>query len=207
MAKKAHILYQDKRDHLPGDKVVNWKDSADCAKNFLRRKGFAVSSKSFGFPSTLESLLSSLFPDKADLMIWYSHGGWDGPSVFHDPTTQYVSQVSPSEPEEWVQLMSYFKWQLNPHGIFVAHSCHSAGSDRLEKKYKPDESGKIWVRDVAKYMEVYAVGQAGSAGAAHLVTVNSLLEFALTGNAKGYPFHAYAPGGVRITKPSEWPRV
>ena len=107
--------------------------------------------------------------------------------------------------------MTYFKQQMKPKGFFVAHACHSAGSDSWEKrqdarKKRPKEQ-RVWVRDIAKHMNVHSFGQAGFAGAANISTVKALLQFALTGKAKGYPFRAYAPGGVQMTKASVWPRL
>jgi hypothetical protein len=48
-------------------------------------------------------------------------------------------------------------------------------------------------------MNLYAVGQAGSAGAANLQTVKALLEYAVLGTRHhGYPFRAFAPGGAPV---------
>jgi hypothetical protein len=99
---------------------------------------------------------------------------------------------------------------MKPKGLFVAHACHAAGSDSREMKQdarhgRPKES-RIWIRDVAKSMNVYTFGQAGFAGAANTNTVRALLEYTLTGNKRGYPFRAYAPGGLQMFKSSDWPR-
>lgn len=196
----AGILYQDK-----------FKDSARYAMSYLKSKDLSVLSLPLKQFQSVDHL--PRFPDKVDLMVWYSHGGWDGPYIFEGGNLQdpLNSQVSPSEPEEWVQLMTYFKLQLHPGDIFVAHSCHSAGSDWREKKRDKrlglPEEDRVWVRDIAKHMDIYAFGQAGSAGAAHIPTVKAMLAFIFTGKASGYPFKAYAPGGVHITPESEeWPQ-
>jgi hypothetical protein len=193
MEKRAVILYRG----------FEFMASANCAQKFLRERGFrTVRLNPFREPPTLANL--PRFP-QADFMVWYSHGGWDGPLVFENPASPVPGQISPDEAGEWARLVGYFKMQLKPGGVFIAHSCHAAGSDWRERREFPTDS-RVWVRSVAKDMNVYAAGQAGMAGAANLTSVRALLEFALTGrNSGGYPFRAYAPGGARITPPSRWP--
>lgn len=194
MAKQAGILFGR-----------NFKNSANYAKKFLKKKGFAVTTQAFNY-STVEKLPK--FAHKMNLMVWYSHGGWDGPVVFDDGTTSALyDQVSPSETSEWKKLKGYFGSQMQSRGVFIVHACHSAGSDSWEKRVGKGDSSKIWVRDVAKDMKLYTFGQAGLAGAANLATVKKLLEFAFTSTRRGYPFKAYAPGGIRITARSMWPRL
>jgi hypothetical protein len=115
MAKKAAILYQGS----------TFRASAVAAQTFLKQCGFqVVRCLPFNEPSTLDNLPA--FPT-VDFMVWYAHGGWDGPMVFQDLGTEYPDQISPSEPNEWVRLMTYFKGQLRSRGMFVAHCCQSAG--------------------------------------------------------------------------------
>jgi len=198
MAKTAGILFDPD----------GFTDSAKAATTYLQARGFSVLRQPFKMSSTVADV--PRFPSKLDLMAWYSHGGWDGPVFLSDSTTEFPGQVSPDEPMEWVQLMTYFKRQMNPKGLFVVHACHAAGSDSLEKKQdakkgRPKED-RIWIRDVAKHMDVYSFGQAGLSGAANVATVRLLLAFALTGKAKGYPFLAFAPGGDQMKKSSDWPK-
>lgn len=199
MAKKnAFIMY--KKDFAA---------SKDYAMKFIKRKGYSVLSQPFKDRSKLSNLPRP--SGLVDLMVWYSHGGWDGPTVFEDLSTDKPSQISPSEPVEWVQLMTYFKMQMKPKGVFITHSCHAAGSDWKEKIWEkkrglPEEK-RIWVQDIANHMKIYTIGQAGFAGAAFIPSVKRLLDFAFTGNSKGYPLHAYAPGGIRINQRSKMPKL
>jgi hypothetical protein len=190
MAKKAAILYQGS----------TFKASAMTAQTFLKECAFhVVRCLPFDEPSTLDNLPT--FPT-VDLMVWYAHGGWDGPMVFQDLSTEFPDQISPSESTEWARLMTYFRGQLGPRGMFIAHCCHSAGSDLWERRRDKSlgfREPRVWVRDIARSMNVYAVGQAGSAGAANPQTVKALLEYAVLGTSHaGYPFRAYAPGGAPV---------
>ena len=97
MAKTAGILY------IPN----TFRDSAYGARLYLRSKGFSVSTQPFSRLSPVADM--PRFPNKLDLMAWYSHGGWDGPVFVWDDTTAIPGQISPDEPMEWVQLMTYFK--------------------------------------------------------------------------------------------------
>jgi len=106
--------------------------------------------------------------------------------------------------------MTYSKLQVAPKGLFLAHACHSAGSDWREKRASQRGGAvddKIWVRDVATHMNIYTFGQAGSAGAANIPTVKAMLDYVFTGKSKDYPFRAYAPAGVRLTSASAWPKL
>ena len=176
--------------------------SASCARKFLRERGFrTIYLHPFREPSMLGNL--PRFP-QADFMVWYSHGGWDGPLVFQNLASPVPCQIAPDETGEWAQLVGYFKMQLKPGGVFIAHSCHAAGSDWRERREFPTDS-RVWVRSVARDMNVYAAGQAGMTGAANLTSVRALLDFAFTGRNPGrYPFRAYAPGGARIAPPPGW---
>lgn len=191
MKKHAGILYQG----------ATFRASAGYAESYLRRHGFETQCFPFQDPSTLANL--PRFRTKVDLMAWYAHGGWDGPLVFVDLSTPLPFQAAPHEAAEWRQLGAYFGQQVRTRGVFVAHCCHSAGSDSWEKSrdrrrhLPPDD--RVWVRDVARDMGVYAVGQAGSAGAANVPTVRAMLDFALGGASGMYPFRAFAPGGTRTT--------
>jgi hypothetical protein len=193
LAKTAAILYQDE-----------FRNSAMCAKQVLRKKKITAVSKEFKVMPDIKNIPK--FGSKVDLMIWYSHGGWDGPMVFWDFTTEHIFQIGSDEPKEWAKLKVYFKSQIKPKGLFIAHSCHGAGSDRIERKIQVSKKNKIWVRDVAKDMDIYAFGQEGKAGVRNLPTVKAMLGFAFTGNPGGYPFRAFAPGGTRITKKANWPK-
>ncbi len=209
--KQAAVLYQIPETWCKG---VNFKPSAEVARTFLKHRGFDVAVEHFKSHPTLAS--TPRIAAKLDCMVWYCHGDFDGPILFWDEGPLFdpngiPGQISPNEPSEWVQLMTYFKQQMQPGGMFVAHCCHAAGGDRVELKWKRRAGiveNRVWIRDVAKHMNVYTFGAAGRSGAAHLPTVKALLEFVFTGRNLGYPqFQAYAPGGTRLVGPANWPQT
>jgi hypothetical protein len=97
MTKTAGILFIQKE----------FDNSAISAKNYLHSKGYSVTALPIKKRSTVAYIPS--FPNKLDVMAWYSHGGWDGLVFVWDGTTESPGQVSPDEPVEWVQLITYFK--------------------------------------------------------------------------------------------------
>lgn len=196
--KTAIILYQQISDS-PG-----FRYSAKFAKRYLEKKGFKVFWDIFAEKMpTLERI--PRFNKQVDLLIWYSHGGWDGPLVLgveSTPDHAFNFQISPHEPEEFVQLMTYFKQELKPQGVFLSHSCHAAGSTPYEYKDLPDN--RNWIKAIATHMKIYTFGAAGSVSSGNVHTARGMLDFIFTGtNLRKH--RAYAPGGNEITHKRPWP--
>ena len=164
MTKTAGILYDSA-----------FAASAATAKAYLKRKKYNIL-----LCNPIPALASIHEIPRAvgqlNLMVWYSHGGWDGPKVFDFKGTVPL-QVSPSEPKEWAQLKAYFRSQMKPKAAYLAHSCHSAGSDWRENRTMIVPNKGVWVKDVARDMNIYTFGHSGKAAAANVSSVKKMLDY------------------------------
>lgn len=183
---------------------VEFVDSANAARRYLKSKGFTV--YTYELPPiglAVEDLPRLLGP--LDVLIWYSHGGWDGPIIFDD-AGDVDYQVSWYEREEWKKLTTYFTDQMKPHGLFISHACHSAGSNKYELADTPSLIDR-WVEDIATDMNVFTVGVEGSTAAANRTTAVKLLSYALYGSRPPQASRAYLPGGKLAAKWKGWAKA
>lgn len=179
-----------------------FRQSAGTAEAFLRSRGYATAKfdlddNGMGTSGAEGRTLDTL-PSGCDISVWYSHGGWDGPMVFG-----LFNQIDPTDyPSDWPALTAAMKRHVREGGLFVAHACHSAGSNRYEST--DGRLAERWVQQVAEGSQRYAVGVEGSTAAANHGHALALLRFALDGTRWVQASRAYAPGGARVLDWRGW---
>jgi hypothetical protein len=175
-------------------------DSANHAQNYLKEKGFTVDKADCA--GSFIAALGAL-PEVYQLVVLYSHGGWDGPLAFEaDAGVLNFQSVPPSqdssalEGEEWNLFLKVLRDRICPNGLFIVQACHSAGSNKWEGD---DGTDQRWVRWVAEAMrDIYTLGVEGPTAAANHESAVALLEYAFTGQGAPQASRAYSPNGELV---------